>query len=92
MGALAAALGEAGFVEARETVEEAEVYYADEAAWWASLWTHGARVPLERMRAEAVEHLKEECLPRVRALAGPRGVPERHMFVYVIGTRPGAPA
>ena len=93
-GALAAALRDAGFVDPRETVEDDELYYSDAEVWWASLWTHGERVALERLTPEAVGRLKAACLPRAQALAGPHGVPQRHTFVYVTGLapRPGGEA
>jgi ubiquinone/menaquinone biosynthesis C-methylase UbiE len=89
-GALVTALRDAGFANPGETVEEAELYYPNAEAWWASLWTHGDRVPLERLSSEAVARLKAACLPPAQALAGPRGVPQRHAFVYVTGTAPGS--
>ncbi|MGK9165872.1 class I SAM-dependent methyltransferase [Inquilinus limosus] len=89
-GALVAALTAAGIEEAQERVEEAELFFPDEKAWWRSLWTHGTRVPLDHLASQAPETLarfKEECLDRVRALKGPRGIPERYTFVYVTGRR-----
>lgn len=84
-GALTALLTEAGFANARETVEDAELLFEDEDAWWASLWTHGSRVPLERLAPDVLERLRAECLARARALRGPKGLVQRHTFVYIIG-------
>ena len=89
-GRLAAALTSAGASEARELLEEAELFFPNENAWWELLWTHGSRVPLDRIREKAPDvlaHFREECLERVVALKTPRGVPERHTFVYVTARR-----
>jgi SAM-dependent methyltransferase len=94
-GELVTALTACGFAGAREIVEEVELFFADEHAWWRSLWTHGSRVALEhlgRRAPDALARFERECLERVRVLRGPRGVPERHAFVYVLGRRPSAPA
>ncbi|HEV8637121.1 MAG TPA: methyltransferase domain-containing protein, partial [Chloroflexota bacterium] len=45
-GELAARLGQAGFVAAREIREELAVAWHDADEWWAALWTHGTRLPL----------------------------------------------
>jgi ubiquinone/menaquinone biosynthesis C-methylase UbiE len=90
-GELVAALTAVGFEEAQELVEEAELFFPDENAWWRSLWTHGTRRPLDHLGSKTSDVLasfKAECLERVRALKGPNGVPERHTFVYVTGRRP----
>jgi SAM-dependent methyltransferase len=89
-GELTAALAAIGFQGAQEFVEEVELYFPDENAWWQSLSTHGTRRPLDHLRSKAPEMLasfKGESLERVRALKGPRGIPERHTFVYVTGCR-----
>ena len=89
-GELTVALSAAGFDEARELTEEVELFFPDENAWWQSLWTHGTRRPLDHLALRAPEMLasfKEECLTRVRTLMGPRGIPERHSFVYVTARR-----
>jgi ubiquinone/menaquinone biosynthesis C-methylase UbiE len=87
-GELAAALTAAGFQHAQEFVEEVELFMPDEHAWWASLWTHGSRVPLECLPPDQLEQFKVKCLDRVRSLQTPQGLPERFTFVYVTGRRP----
>jgi SAM-dependent methyltransferase len=87
-GALQASLSAAGFANAREYVEEVELGYADAETWWASLWTHGSRTPLERLAPEPLARIQAICLERARALGGPDGLPERHRFVFVTATKP----
>jgi len=82
-GTLVALLAEAGFANAHETVEEAELTLGDEDRWWASLWTHGARVSLERLSPDTLDRFHTECLTHTRALVGPSGLVAQDTFVYV---------
>jgi ubiquinone/menaquinone biosynthesis C-methylase UbiE len=91
-GALPAALADTGFEALREVVEETELSFVDEETWWRSLWTHGARIPLERLPPDEVHRFKLACVPHLRALKTPAGLPERHGFVYVTGRAPYAPS
>ena len=86
-GVLQAKLEEAGFAGVEEREEAAELWYATAEDWWASLWTHGSRRPLERLRPDVVARLQAEALERARGLVGPRGLPQRMTFVYVLGRR-----
>lgn len=61
--------------------------YASPEAWWASLWTHGSRRPLERMPADVLAQFQLAALQRVRTMAEQNGVLERMQLVYVIGRR-----
>lgn len=81
-------LARAGFVDIRETVEEAEITYAGEGEWWASKWTHGARYPLERMPPAVLERFKAEALERLHPLRRPDGFHERWRIRCVMGRRP----
>jgi SAM-dependent methyltransferase len=53
-GALVEAMQRAGCWDVVETVEETELFFADADDWWVSLWTHGSRIPLEQLSAEAL--------------------------------------
>jgi ubiquinone/menaquinone biosynthesis C-methylase UbiE len=89
-GELVAELTGIGFGRSRELVEQVELFFPDEHAWWESLWTHGTRRPLEYLETRAPETLarfRNECLERVAAMKEARGVPERHSFVYVTGSK-----
>ena len=87
-GALTTCLTNAGFAGATECLEVTELTLGDEHAWWDSLWTHGARVPLERLAPDALDRLRDECLARARAMKGPHGLSERDTFVYVTAHKP----
>jgi SAM-dependent methyltransferase len=82
-GALAAALNAAGFVDAREVVEETVFVIPDEATWWGSLWTHGARVPLEGLDGDSLARFREACFQRLQTIKEPSGIPLRQELVYV---------
>jgi ubiquinone/menaquinone biosynthesis C-methylase UbiE len=51
---LGQALEDAGFHRVAVEVERLDVAYADEAAWWASDWSHGERALLELMSEPAL--------------------------------------
>ena len=56
--ALVDRLESAGFAEAKEHVEEVELFYTDADAWWESLWTHGSRRALEVLTPGELDGLK----------------------------------
>jgi ubiquinone/menaquinone biosynthesis C-methylase UbiE len=86
-GVLSRLLEASGFKDVVELEEQTEVWYASPEAWWASLWTHGSRRPLERMAPEILARLKTEALQRARELAEQQGVLERMLLVYVLARR-----
>lgn len=83
-GILGGLLESAGFKDVVEIEEQTDIWYASPEAWWASLWTHGSRRPLERMSPELLEQVKTEALQRARELAEPQGMLERMQLVYVL--------
>jgi SAM-dependent methyltransferase len=89
-GILGGLLEGSGFVDVVELEEATEIWYASPEAWWASLWTHGSRRPLERMAPELLARVKAEALQRARELSEQQGVLERMQLVYVLArTRAG---
>jgi hypothetical protein len=84
-GVLAGLLQNAGFTDVREVAEETDLWYASPEAWWASLWTHGSRRPLDQLAPERLQHFQDEAIAQVRDhLVEPEGVPERMRLVYVL--------
>jgi SAM-dependent methyltransferase len=88
-GVLAGLLETSGFIDVVELEEPTEIWYTSPEAWWASLWTHGSRRPLERMAPELLARIKAEALRRARELSESQGVLERMQLVYVLA-RTGA--
>ena len=68
-GAVTALLEGAGYRPATE-VRPVTVRYADEATWWSTLWSHGVRGTMERLRDEGV--LESTRARLSRALDGVR--------------------
>ena len=79
-----ALLPAAGFSGVRETVEEVEFAYADEEEWWAALWTHGSRLPLDSMTPEVLERLRSDARPHLRELAAAGGLTCRFQFSFLL--------
>jgi len=88
-GVLGGLLRAAGFADVVEREEPTDVWYASPEAWWASLWMHGSRRPLERMAPELLARIKADALQRAGELSEPHGVLERMQLVYVLA-RTGA--
>jgi len=86
-GVLIKCLDSAGFLEAKEVMEEVELFFANEDAWWESLWTHGSRRALEALTPDELAEVKAMTLERARSMATTAGVPELHNFVYVLARR-----
>lgn len=70
---LEAAMRAAGFTSAHSTIEPFDAVYADADEWWAALWTHGTRAPLEQMPAEVLAQFKAEVLARLAQQREPDG-------------------
>lgn len=47
-------LHEAGYLDVHTELVDTNVTYADEDAWWATLWSHGRRATMERLRDAGV--------------------------------------
>lgn len=52
--AMDAFLTEAGYVDVRTHLVDLTVVYADEQQWWDTLWSHGRRMTLEKLRDAGV--------------------------------------
>lgn len=52
--AMSSLLRDAGYTGVDTQLEELTVTYADEAQWWETMWSHGRRATLERLRDEGV--------------------------------------
>ena len=87
---LETALHQAGFVQVRVITEEFEGVFPDEAAWWAWLWTHGARTPLERMSPEHLARFQAAACAQARTLRQPDGLHQAWQLVFTLATRPPA--
>jgi ubiquinone/menaquinone biosynthesis C-methylase UbiE len=87
-GALAARLGRAGFGAARELREEFAVEWRDADEWWAALWTHGTRLPLEAMAPDALAAFEAAGRAQVEAMARMGDLRRRWELIVVVAERP----
>jgi SAM-dependent methyltransferase len=87
-GELAARLGQAGFVAAREIREELAVAWHDADEWWAALWTHGTRLPLEAMAPDALAAFEAAGRAQVEAMAREGDLRRRWELIVVVAERP----
>jgi ubiquinone/menaquinone biosynthesis C-methylase UbiE len=87
-GALVARLVDAGFVAGREVREEVEVEWRDADEWWAALWTHGTRSPLEEMAPDALARFEAAGRAEVEAMARKGGLRRRWELIVVVAQRP----
>ncbi len=81
-------LREAGFVAVRAGVESKTFYYTDEAAWWATLWSHGPRLELEPLPQAALDAIQAHAAAHFPAMREPQGIPEQLNAIFTFGTKP----
>jgi ubiquinone/menaquinone biosynthesis C-methylase UbiE len=87
-GDLTHMLEAAGFVDVREHLEDEVLAYRDEDEWWAALWTHGTRSPLERMTPDVLARFKAEAFAHLRELKQSTGLTQRLQFMYALAKKP----
>ncbi len=86
---LEAALKGAEFAHIRVIVEERDFVYSNEEEFWSSLWTHGTRIPLEKLSAPVLDQAKSYLCQKVQVFKQPDGIhipPLRVLFAS--GTKP----
>jgi SAM-dependent methyltransferase len=54
VAAMESFLHQAGYLDVHSQLVDTNVTYADEDAWWATLWSHGRRATMERLRDAGV--------------------------------------
>lgn len=84
---LAAALADVGFRDVRQATEEHEVVFRDLDHWWAWVWSHGQRGPLERIPADRLDETKADLYALLGADVAP-GEPLvlRQRVTYTVAT------
>ena len=78
----------AGFAAVRAFVESKTFYYADEAAWWATIWSHGPRLELEALPQAALDAFQARAAEEFPAIREPQGIPEQLNAIFTFGTKP----
>lgn len=83
---------EAGFTAIQVISETADFSYATGEEWWETLWSHGARAPLERIEKaggpEALAQFKAECLEQADIHLKPRAFQQTFHALYTLAVKP----
>jgi len=82
----------AGFTNIQVLSETADFTYATREEWWESLWSHGARAPLERIEKtggpQALAQFKAECLEQISARDGSQDFQRSFHVLYTLAVKP----
>jgi hypothetical protein len=89
---LRALLADAGFTDVVLTPETARFVYADEAAWWDSLWSHGMRGWLEAVGreqgSETLQRFKQATFAELKPHREADGCPQSSSVLFGVASRP----
>jgi SAM-dependent methyltransferase len=83
-----AILAGAGFADIQVTEAELEIFFADEEEWWATNWSHGARLFLEKLPPERLEQAKVYAREQLNAMAQPEGIPMTQVALFTLARKP----
>ncbi len=86
---LATLLGTAGFVDVVERLEQREVHFADDAAWWDWKWSYSLRGVLEQQDPATLDHLRRQASACLRPYQEAAGIPCRLTANLVRASKPG---
>lgn len=85
---LVSALAQAGLLDIQIAVETFDVIYANAEEWWASLWTHGSRLPLEKMTPAVLKQFQRDAFVGILALKQADGFHEAWRVALAFATKP----
>jgi ubiquinone/menaquinone biosynthesis C-methylase UbiE len=68
-------LAEAGFTNIKLGKVDKEFFYASAEEWWDTQWSHGSRIFLERIPAEALEQMRAFAYEKMAGISQPQGIP-----------------
>jgi SAM-dependent methyltransferase len=69
------ALDQAGFADIEVDEVAHEFLYTSAEEWWATQWSHGGRIFLERMPSEALEQGRAFAYGKMAEITQPEGIP-----------------
>jgi ubiquinone/menaquinone biosynthesis C-methylase UbiE len=78
----------AGFTDPTSRLEHHDVRFADEATWWAWLWSYSLRGVLEQQDEATLDKLREEATRQMRPHREASGLPRRLTANLVRARRP----
>jgi O-methyltransferase / aklanonic acid methyltransferase len=67
-------LSSAGFGDIQIAEQEARLPYADEDAWWATMWAMGCRATMERMSPATLDRFRQDVFRELQAFRQPGGI------------------
>ncbi len=80
-------LQQAGFKDIGITVEDAEFTYANEEAWWSSLWSTGLRRFFEQMAVPVLHECKADMLRKVQKFKQQDGIHSVRRALIAVGNK-----
>ena len=81
-------LQQAGFVDVKVIMEEAEIVAADEEEWWTWQWSHMPRSMLEQMEPKILQRFKDAVFEKLQPRRQPDGIHERAHYLFTLATKP----
>ena len=73
-GGLEELLSRAEFEEIQIAEQEARFTYANEEAWWTTMWAMGCRATMERMDPATLDRFRQAIFQRLQAFRQPGGI------------------
>jgi len=90
---LGAILSGAGFTDVRIVADAVRFVYADEQAWWQSMWSHGMRGWLEGLERQqgstALRQFQQAACAELRAHRAADGFPQTSSVLFGVAVRAG---
>jgi SAM-dependent methyltransferase len=80
-------LSRAGVVDIKVAKVDREFMYASPEEWWATQWSHGSRIFLERLPPDVLERGRVFAFGKMAEIAQPGGVPMLFRALLAGGTR-----
>lgn len=88
---LEAILNKAGFADIQTVFEATDFVYATEEEYWSTLWSHGARVSLEKIEqktgADGLERFKADVFKKAQAIRQTDGIHQLFPVLFALATK-----
>ena len=80
----------AGFAGVEERDETRTFTFDGPDAWWAWVWSHGQRAPLEHFDEATLEEIRAEMFEAVAGIATPDGIALHQSARFITGVKPAS--
>ncbi len=81
----------AGFQDVRVSTRTLAAAFHDEEEWWSTRWSHGARMKLEKIKAqggaETLERFKAEAFRGLQSMKTADGIPDVSTAICAVGRK-----